>query len=60
MSFKVADYKMSNLIGVLAFLVQNMTSKRYFFTGLCVGLAAFLAVTMACMALRAALELCSG
>ena len=28
------------LIGVLAFLVQNPTSRRYFFTGLCVGLVA--------------------
>ncbi|MGD0282328.1 MAG: hypothetical protein ABSB95_08210 [Dissulfurispiraceae bacterium] len=28
------------LIGVLAFLVQNPTSRRYFFAGLCVGLAA--------------------
>ncbi|MCC2681227.1 MAG: hypothetical protein K0S36_791 [Nitrosospira multiformis] len=28
------------LIGVLAFLVQNPTRRRYFFTGLCVGLVA--------------------
>ena len=28
------------LIGVLAFLVKKPTSRRYFFTGLCVGLAA--------------------
>lgn len=42
MRFKVADYSMSIfLIGALAFLVQNPTSKRYFFTGFCVGLAAF-------------------
>ena len=42
MNFKVADYTMSIfLIGALTFLIENPTSKRYFFTGLCVGLAAF-------------------
>lgn len=38
---KLFDISLSILlIGVLAFLVQNPTSRRYFFAGLCVGLIA--------------------
>src|SRR6185312_3964765 len=38
---KLFDISLSILlIGVLAFLVQNSTRRRYFFTGLCVGLVA--------------------
>jgi hypothetical protein len=38
---KLFDISLSILlIGVLAFLIQNPTGRRYFFAGLCVGLAA--------------------
>lgn len=38
---KLFDISLSILlIGILTFLVQNPTSRRYFFTGLCVGLVA--------------------
>jgi hypothetical protein len=40
-NFRLFDISLSILlIGVLTFLVQNPTTKRYFFTGLCVGLVA--------------------
>ena len=40
-NFRLFDISLSILlIGVLTFLVQNPTIKRYFFTGLCVGLVA--------------------
>lgn len=40
--YKVIDHSASILlIGALAFLVQSPTQKRYFFLGLCIGLAAF-------------------
>jgi hypothetical protein len=38
---KLFDISLSiSLIGALAFLVQNPSNKRYFFTGVCIGLAA--------------------
>lgn len=38
---KLFDISLSiSLIGALAFLVQNPSRKRYFFTGICIGLAA--------------------
>lgn len=42
MSFKAVDYSVSILlIGALTFLAESPTSRRYFFAGICVGLAAF-------------------
>ena len=40
--YRVFDHVLSILlIGTLAFLVQNPTSRRYFLSGLCIGLVAF-------------------
>ena len=58
---KLFDISLSILsIAVLAFLVQSPTNRRYFFSGLCVGLVAILGVIMACTRLPAVLGSCSG